>query len=258
MYHSVANTDDTDLQPYYRTVTRPELFSEHMAMLHREGYSAIGLPDAVKLLKQGALASNTVVITFDDGYRDFYQNAFPVLQQYSFTATMYLPTAFIGDHNLVFKGRECMNWTEVRELAQAGISFSSHTVSHPKLYELSSRRIREEITVSKATIEDKLGCRAESFAYPYAFPDVDRKFKHELRNMLLEAGYTCGVTTTIGLAQPDSDPIFIERLPVNSCDDQQLFSAKLRGSYDWIRKPQHLVKLAKSWGNPKAAHKVSY
>jgi hypothetical protein len=110
----------------------------------------------------GGTAEKTVVITFDDGYRNFCQHAFPALEQFGFTASMFLPTASIGDQSQVFNRRECMTWGEVRELQQRGISFGSHTVNHPQLYGLEPDRIREEIVRSRQTIEDKAGCAVNS------------------------------------------------------------------------------------------------
>ena len=107
------------------------------------------------------------------------------------------------------------------------------------------RRRNEEVVKSKETIEQRLGRPVESFAYPYAFPEADASFKQRLRDMLCQAGYQGGVCTTLGRPVRGSDPFFLKRLPVNSCDDTQLFQAKLAGSYDWLGTPQYLVKMAR-------------
>ena len=248
MYHSVAEEDETAIHPYYRTATSPAMFGAQMAALAHAGYAALTLPQAVSWLTEALPQSRqSVVITFDDGYRNFHANAFPVLQQHGFTATMFLPTAYIGESNLTFNGRECLSWREVRELQKHGIGFGSHTVTHPKLYGLDPREIRREIRDSKQSIEQKLGVRVESFAYPYAFPETDSRFRQQLRNLLGEAGYSSGVCTAVGRPDGAADPLFLKRLPINSCDDRSLFAAKLAGSYDWIAKPQYLVKMAKQW-----------
>ena len=127
-----------------------------------------------------------------------------------------------------------------------GISFGSHTVTHPQLRELKPSAIRDEVGDSKETIENKLGHEVDSFAYPYAFPQTDSDFKSTLGEFLKEAGYRTGVCTVVGRANRASDPFFLERLPINSWDDDALFQAKLMGAYDWISTTQHIFKMVKA------------
>ena len=221
MYHSITDEDESNTHAYYRTKTSPAVFRAQLKWLHDSGYTTCSLAQALQQLQtQTEAADKLVVITFDDGYRDIYQQAFPLLNQYGFSATVFLPTAYIGQHPVSFKGRECLTWAEVRELNHRGILFGSHTVNHPQLRELSVSAVREEIANSKKTIEEQLGCAVDSFAYPYAFPQTDSDFTRMLRDSL--------------------------RLPVNSCDDRALFNAKLAGAYDWISKFQFVTKTVKS------------
>lgn len=255
MYHSIADEDENGVHPYYRTSTAPRMFAAQMKSLHDAGFSVIGVGEAIRRLSAAHTMKNSVVITFDDGYRDFYTNAFPILLRYGFTATMFLPTAHVGHSSLTFKGKECLNWNEVRELQKHGISFGSHTVTHPQLHDLDVHSIRQEIVVSKQTIEQHLGCPVSSFSYPYAFPEADNAFKAKLKDELEQAEYENGVCTTVGRLFSVSDPFFLNRLPVNSADDPRLFHAKLAGSYDWVAKPQYIVKMAKRWARAESHRK---
>jgi hypothetical protein len=115
------------------------------------------------------------------------------------------------------------------------------------LHDLNPAQIQEEIANSKKTIEEKTGCAVDSFAYPYAFPQADQDFKTRLRDTLTAAGYANGVCTTVGRASRGSDRFFLERLPVNGCDDETLFEAKLDGAYDWLGSFQYFSKLAKTY-----------
>jgi hypothetical protein len=105
--------------------------------------------------------------------------------------------------------------------------------------------VESEISNSKSEIEDRLGERVSSFCYPFAFPQANRAFTQTLRAMLRKAGYTCCLTTQVGVDRGD-DPFCIKRLPVNSLDDVQLFASKLAGAYDWIAWPQQTVKWCKA------------
>lgn len=245
MYHSISDDAEGNVPPYYRIATSPKTFAEQMELLHAEGYQGVNLQHGRELLRRNA-DTKAVAITFDDGFRDFYTNAFPVLRRHSFSATMFLPTAFIGEKPARFKERECMSWSEVRELHKAGIEFGSHTVNHPKLYELCFDEIRLEIEMSKSVIEEKLGAAVSSFAYPYAFPTADRKFVETLSGILKNAGYACNATTRIGRVRAEDDPFTLKRLPVNSADDNAFFLAKVRGAYDWMNWPQDGFKRLKS------------
>lgn len=249
MYHSISDDAEAGVHPYYRTATSPQRFAEQMQHLHDHGHTTISLADVAGALREQDKEQENkfVVITFDDGYRDFYSQAFPELSRHGFTATVFLPTAFIGDSAISFKGKQCLTWAEVRELKGHGIDFGSHTVTHPQLRQLSAPDIRREIADSRQTIEEKLGGAVDSFAYPYAFPQADTDFTKMLRDGLHQAGYENGVCTIIGRANRGSEPLFMERLPVNSCDDIALFAAKLGGGYDWVAKSQYISKKIKSW-----------
>lgn len=247
MYHSVRSADFCDVRPYYRTVTSPQVFARQMAYLHASGYSTLGLVELQQRVQDGMDLDRRVVITFDDGYSDFYVNAFPVLASFNFSATVFLPTAYVGSSRIFFNGNACLTWSEVRELSRAGIAFGSHTVTHPQLRYLSQRAIHYELRQSRHTIEQELGMAVDSFAYPFAFPETDAAFCARLSESLEMAGYENGVCTTIGRAEASRSRWFMKRLPVNSDDDTQLFEAKLVGAYDWVGVPQLWFKMAKDW-----------
>jgi peptidoglycan/xylan/chitin deacetylase (PgdA/CDA1 family) len=243
MYHSVSDSEDR-VHPYYRTATSPGVFAEHMKCLRDGGYTALGLDEVARWLQNPTPADiRPVAITFDDGFEDFYLKAFPILERYGFTASMYLPTSFISEESREFTGKACMTWSQVRELHKQGIQFGSHTVTHPQLRFEKLETVRQEIRDSKDTIEQKLGCSVTSFAYPYAFPETDRVFRRNLREMLEDAGYENGVSTIVGTAARAGDRYFMKRLPANSCDDLRLFRAKLEGAYDWVHTVQYASKL---------------
>ena len=244
MYHRIGLDDGRVKHPYYRIDTHPDIFADHLRILKEEGYKSIGLTDLARLIRTAIQPGEKLVaITFDDGYRDFYTEAFPLLEQYGFSATVFLPTAYIGKRTQTFKSVDCLAWNEIQELHRANIDFGSHTVTHPQLRTLTTKDVETELRVSKEMIEHELGHAVESFSYPYAFPETDRIFKHELREILQETGYQNGVSTVVGMVHRGSDIFFMERLPVNSCDDPDFFRAKLEGAYDWIHCLQRVRKL---------------
>jgi peptidoglycan/xylan/chitin deacetylase (PgdA/CDA1 family) len=248
MYHSISDDVEPDTSPYYQTHTNPALFAQQVRWLSEEGFRSVSLEEGLQLARQGKLGeSKVVVLTFDDGFRDFHDSAFPVLRAHGYTATVFLPTAFIGQSRQSFKSRECLTWKEVREMRAQGIQFGSHTVNHPVLYESSWEQIKEQLSGSRKKLEQELGETITSFAYPYAFPQQDQRFADAFRQLLREAGYRCCLTTMIGRVQAGDDLFSLKRLPVNNCDDKPLLLAKVSGAYDWFAYPQGWFKSARHY-----------
>jgi peptidoglycan/xylan/chitin deacetylase (PgdA/CDA1 family) len=247
MYHSISHDSEHGITPYYRIVTAPEVFARQMAFLADHGYQAVSLGAAARFLSgehavNEKMPARPVVITFDDGFRDFYLNAYPVLNRYGFSASVFLPAALIKERHGKFKGRESLSWQEVKELHGEGIFFGSHTMTHPQLKTMHKADIEFELRRSRETIEDRLGSAVESFSYPYAFPECDTPFVDYLLNALTQCGYRNGVSTRIGRAAPEKNVLFLKRIPVNSLDDDKLFHAKLEGAYDWLHSVQRASK----------------
>ncbi len=250
MYHSVSGDQEAGLHPYYRQATSPARFAQQMQWLVELGCVGMSLEQAWRTPFDGGTDGHRpVAITFDDGYRDFLTAAWPVLQRHRFTATMYLPTGLMDAPRQSLHGKECLTWSEVRELRAQGVRFGSHTVRHPKLYELPWSAIEREVAASKQRLELELGEAVSGFAYPYAFPQEDRAFTKTFSELLCRCGYQTCVTTVIGQVRVGDDPLRLKRLPANSCDDRSLVVAKLHGAYDWMGAAQRLLRQLKSWNN---------
>jgi len=242
MYHSVSDNMFGKKHPYYQINTSPRIFARQMKWLHEANYQTLTVAQLRDAIDKGAVPPKTVVITFDDGYRDFYTDAFSAMRRYGYTATIYLATGRIQDTPARIDGADYLTWNEVAELHREGIEFGSHTVSHPDLRSLGPDEIDYELCFSKETIEDHLGAPVRSFAYPFAFPGEDRSFVRFLEDQLKSYGFESGVSTILGRAEINDTRFFLPRLPVNSWDDYALFRAKLGGGYDWLQWPQWLHK----------------
>jgi peptidoglycan/xylan/chitin deacetylase (PgdA/CDA1 family) len=245
MYHSISEDQITANHPYYLTNSCPRVFAEHMRFLHENGYEVLSLTEAVHRLESGQTLPKTAVLTFDDGYENFYTTAYPVMSRYGFGATVFLATDYIGNDPRSFNNTRCLTWNQVRELHRAGVAFGSHTVTHPQLRSVEPHQLAFEVRHSKETLENELDSEIESFCYPYAFPEHDGQFRLTLRSQLEEAGYKHGVCTILGVARKGDDPFFLKRLPVNSHDDRSFLRAKLEGGYDWLHRFQYAAKVCK-------------
>jgi peptidoglycan/xylan/chitin deacetylase (PgdA/CDA1 family) len=242
MYHSISDNLFGMSHPYFHINTLPEVFSQQMRWLRNAGYRSIDLKQACTGLEAGTDLSKTIVITFDDGYRDFYTDALPILKQCGFTATLFLATDRIHNAPARIEGADYLTWSDVRELHAEGMRFGSHTVSHPDLRSLGPDQIEYELGHSKEVLEEQLGVSIDAFSYPFGFPEEDKNFTRFLEDVLSNLGFDYGVSTILGRASRRSNRFFLPRLPVNSCDDPSLFRAKLEGGYDWLHWPQLLKK----------------
>jgi len=253
-YHSISENLFGKLDPYHQINTSAQVFSEQMKWLRRSGYRAIHLAEMLGALESGDDLSKTVVLTFDDGYQDFYTEAFPVLKQCGFAATVFLVSGRVRDSAICFEGADYLTWREIRELRANGISFGSHTVTHADFRSLGPEQIEYELGCSKETIEQEIGAPVESFSYPFTLPSEDREFVRYLADTLENLGYANGVSSAIGRARRSHARFFLPRLPINSWDDAGLFRAKLEGGYDWLLWPQWFYRFAHHSVSLMAAH----
>ena len=241
-YHSISENLFGYSHPYYQINTSPQVFTEQMKWLRNEGYRTLDLDDLPAAFDSGSELCKCFVITFDDGYRDILTEGWPVMHQCGFTATVFLTTDRIQTNPMRIEGADYLTWQDVRELEAQGISFGSHTASHPDLRSLGPEEIDFELGFSKEVIEEKLGAQVTSFAYPFPYPEEDTRFTRYLADSLENHGYQIGVSTVIGRAHGRRDQFFLPRLPVNSWDDAQLLQSKLQGGYDWLHWPQWFHK----------------
>jgi peptidoglycan/xylan/chitin deacetylase (PgdA/CDA1 family) len=244
MYHSISDNLFGKSHPYYQINTSPEVFAKQMRWMRANGYRTLNLTQMWTAMTSGQDLSKTVVITFDDGYRDFLTDGFDALRQCGFTATIFLATDRIKDTPVRIDGVDYLTWGEVKQLHDGGTVFGSHTVTHPDLRSLGPEQIEYEVGCSKETIEQKLGVPVESFSYPFAFPEENKNFTQFLVDILENQGFENGVSTIIGRASKYNNHYYLPRLPVNSWDDAHLLRAKLEGGYDWLHWPQWLYKHA--------------
>ncbi len=153
--------------------TPPRVFAEQMAWLAAEGHRVISLAElADALIGKQSFPRRVVVLTFDDGFLDFYEAAFPILRQFDFPATVFLVTQYCGRTNR-WPGQAAwaeelplLDWQQVKEMDRRGMAFGSHTATHPDLSQLAPEEVEREVLTSKRELEAQLGRPVEFFCYP--------------------------------------------------------------------------------------------
>lgn len=244
MYHSItSDIEKMTTRQYYEINTDVNTFAKHLKLIEKNNIEVIKVED-IERYENVKNTKNKIAITFDDGYQDFYRYAFALLKKHKYPAMVYIPTGYIGDARNVLSEKKCLTWKEIQLMSKDGISFGSHTVSHPKLIELEKKQIEFEISQSKKDIERKLQKEIKAFCYPYSFPSENINFKKYLKKVLTNNGYKHCATTTIGLENIKSN-YFLKRIPINLYDNEKMFMAKINGAYDWMYIVQKLNKLRK-------------
>src|SRR5579859_3471960 len=196
----------------------PARFAWQMELLHRRGYQVLSLTQLVTCLQSdGGVPERSVVLTFDDGFESTYLVAFPALERYGFSATVFLVPDYCGGQNawpsqpaIVPRG-PLMSWRQIREMDEHGIEFGAHTCSHPRLDGLSAEDAEREILGSKQAVEERLERSVRHFAYPYGRLSAHAK-------ETVASAFNSGCTTSLGLVRPTSDVFALERVDARYID----------------------------------------
>ena len=180
-YHSISENLFGRSHPYNQINTSVSVFASQMKWLRQAGYRSINLSEMVNALEIGRDLSRTVVLTFDDGYQDFYRDAYPLLKQCGFTATVFLASDRIRDKSVRIEGADYLTWSEVRELhsRRDHVRFSFSNPRGPPFPGSGTDRLRTWLFQGRRS-NKRIGAPVESFSYPFALPEEDRDFTRYL------------------------------------------------------------------------------
>ena len=211
MYHQIGEPAPKG-SPYRSLTVHPASFRRQMRWLRRFGYRGLSMRDIMPYVR-GEKQGKVVGITFDDGYRNVYQNALPVLTENGFTATNYFVAHHLGggnewDYEKGISHSDLMSSDEMRAWARAGMEVGSHTLDHAYLPKLDDDQAQIQIAESRQALEQLLGEPVTAFCYPYGGEEA------RLRDLVRAAGYDNATTTAGGLAQPNDDPYGLPRVTV--------------------------------------------
>jgi peptidoglycan/xylan/chitin deacetylase (PgdA/CDA1 family) len=222
-YHKIDNKDIS-------LSVLPEDFDQQMKYLSDNGYHTITPDDLyASLAGEKELPEKPVLITFDDGYEDNYQNAYPILKKYDMKATIFVISGFLDVYP------NYLTWDQAREMDQNGINIESHTVDHKSMTDLTDDELRAELVDSKKKIEKELGHEIHFMAYPTG------TYNLHIASLVKDAGYQAAFTIKYGNVDKNSNIYALERVPVfHTKDTNKSFLERIRYTpiferFGWIK-----------------------
>jgi len=185
MYHHVQTPEAAKKKNQAALTVRTADFRTQMQYLKDRGYNVISMQDLLNFFEQGIKPSpKSVLLTFDDGYGDFYTDAYPILREFGYPATVFIPTGLMNNQGY-------LSWDQIAEMAGSRILFANHTWSHKNV--VSPEDVLErEILVADTQLSERELNLTKVFAYPYG---VESK---QAVKFLSQLNYKLAFTTKLG------------------------------------------------------------
>ena len=228
MYHALSPACTSG---FGRWTLSPDRFESHLGYLSQEGYHAITVAELAERRRRGALdpSARFIVLTFDDAYADFLDVAMPALQRYGMTATLFVPTGYVGGQSrwMYAEGegdRAVLSWPELGAISRHGVEIGAHSHTHPELDTLPPPAQAEEARLPKLLLEQRLGLPVSSFAYPFG------RYDRRVREAVATAGYTAACTMNSWAATSGDHLLEVPRVAVFGDTDADSLAARLSAS----------------------------
>lgn len=228
MYHSV----NPDAEPENRLAVSVKTFERQMHFLKTHRYNVLTLEGLAGLIEQKKkIPSHSVAITFDDGYKDNFTYAFPILKKYKLNATMFIIINEVGR-----AANDRLSWDQIRTMRDSGlIAFGSHCLGPEPLINIKSQEnLEKEIFDSRKILQDKLGRPVNTFSYP------EGRFNDKIRQLVIAAGYKVAVATSPGKTYPKDDVFALKRIRISeSAANMFVFWVETSGFYTFLKEHRH-------------------
>jgi peptidoglycan/xylan/chitin deacetylase (PgdA/CDA1 family) len=204
MYHHVETEDSAKQNKREYLNVPPDTFKKQMEYLVAKGYNTISPTDLISYFDSGTdLPSKPILITFDDGYVDNGDLAFPILRSLNLKATIYIPTGLMENHDY-------LTWAKIDEMKSSGlINFGNHTWSHTNVG-VGHDKVKTEITTADTQLSDRGLNTPKTFVYPYG---IDTKFGEQI---LSDLGYKLAFTTVSGRYQCKKQRLSLPRIRIGN------------------------------------------
>lgn len=204
LYHHVQPYVDAQNNSQLSISMKDDIFAQQMAYLKERGYRTLTPRELLDGLVSNSLSGRVVLLTFDDGYEDFYKYAYPELVKNNLRAIVFVSTGLLGNPGY-------LSWQQISEMKGSGlVTFGNHTWSHKNLGAASEEDIRYEVSTAKTQLEEHGLGPVETFAYPYGGETK------KVQKVLEELGIKIAFTTVPGPYQCAKLPLDMRRSRVGN------------------------------------------
>ena len=209
MYHMIGDVPDND------AVLLESHFREQMQFLKDNGFHPISMDQLYDYVVDGKpVPVKPVVITFDDGYPDTYSVVMPIMKEYGYPCTVFIP-AYDADQGTR------LTWQQIQEMKDAGMTIASHSYRHERLTDLSPRQVDEDVTRSQAELKERLGIVNEYFCYPYGRTDA------AVQDVMKKHGIKLAVTMNPGWVKHGDNPYALNRIWIGNAVELENFKQRV-------------------------------
>ena len=240
LYHSISADPPGWIAPF--TVS-PAMFSAHLDEVVASGRQPITVSQlADGLHGKARLPARPVLVTVDDGFADFADNAMPALAERRLPSTLYVTTGALAGkgRETVLPQADMLHVTDLPGLEAAGAEIGAHSHTHRQLDLLRQSQITDEVSRSRDMLAEALGHPIRSFAYPHGY------WRAKVLRLVGAAGFDSACAVGNALCSAHDHPLALSRLMVRASTEASVVAAWLNGSGAWVLPPQHRL-LAYGW-----------
>lgn len=215
-YHKIGVAPKEDPRP--ALFIKPLQFKLQMFLIKIFRYKTINPEELLKFIRGEKISiKKPILITFDDGYKNNFTNAFPILRRMGLSATIFICSGFIGKENAIFENEKViegkmpedyLDEEDILIMSENGISFGSHSVNHYYLDKIEAQNLENEIVLSKQNLEKLINKKIHFFSYPYG------RYNDATIDSLKEAGYLGAFTIKRGKIGKGDNPYELKRLVI--------------------------------------------
>ena len=250
-YHRVLPDFIEKDEPMYSVL--PEQFAEQMEYLSESGFTSLSLDEYEQIVKgEKDVPERSILITFDDGYADFYSQALPLAKQHGIKLNVFVCTGLVeGSTAEIYPEipahacahREAypelwraLNWNEIRQLKAAGVGIGFHGHSHRKLAQMTIEEIALEFELGLSLYHQETNYEMRHFAFPHGTYD---SYDSERVALISNLGMQLQFSTRLSRTPVDANEALISRLVIHQEDDLETYQLKLFGAYEWLGALRH-------------------